>query len=87
MDLKAELKKIMELKLEFKSQQQWENIEVIVWEENKVLSIMLTKENKSLMFMLPAFCRRKKRVMMVVVLLITLKQNMKKQYKELKIDY
>ena len=50
----------MEPKLEFKNQQQWKNIEIIVQKKNRILSIMLMGKNKNLMFMLLIFCKKKK---------------------------
>ena len=50
----------------------------------KVLGVMLMEKEKSLMFMLLAFCSSS-RVMVVVVPLIALKQDMARQCKRLKI--
>ena len=54
--------------------------------ESRVLNIMPTRKNKNLMFMLPAFCKKKKKITIMVMPLIILKQNIKKQCKKLEIN-
>ena len=49
--------------------------------KNFFLNIMLIKKNKNLTFMLPTFCKKNKKMTVVMMLLIALKQNIKNNAK------